>query len=153
MIVDRFCNPLAVFDVATCVLECFPANETECLKLQKLVYYYQAWHLVWSNERLFPQNVEVWMNGPFVPELQQYHKGELRIAAGDIPGSSSRLSADESDSVEKVVDYYGDYSSYYITQLVHQETPWKVARRESDGRFRKGQVIDPNVIKAYYGSL
>ncbi len=35
-------------------------------KLQKLVYYSKAWHLVWEGEPLFPEHIEAWANGPVV---------------------------------------------------------------------------------------
>ena len=28
------------------------------MKLQKLLYYAQAWHMVWEDELLFPENIE-----------------------------------------------------------------------------------------------
>ncbi|WP_307850044.1 MULTISPECIES: type II toxin-antitoxin system antitoxin SocA domain-containing protein [unclassified Saccharopolyspora] len=39
------------------------------MKLQKLVYYSQAWHLVWDERPLFDEPVQAWANGPVVPDL------------------------------------------------------------------------------------
>ena len=33
-------------------------------KLQKLVYYSQAWSLVLNNEKLFNEKIEAWVHGP-----------------------------------------------------------------------------------------
>src|SRR5829696_6466136 len=41
------------------------------LKLQKLVYYAQGFHLTTKGRPLFKENIEAWVHGPVVPEL--YH--------------------------------------------------------------------------------
>ena len=46
------------------------ANGGECLtnlKLQKLLYYQQGYHLAAFGTPLFEENVESWMYGPVVP--------------------------------------------------------------------------------------
>ncbi len=56
-----------VADVAAYILEkCGPMT---AMKLQKLVYYSQAWHLVWTEKPLFDNRIEAWANGPVVWEL------------------------------------------------------------------------------------
>ena len=37
------------------------------LKLQKLLYYCQAWHYTIFNEVLFDERIEAWTHGPVVP--------------------------------------------------------------------------------------
>ncbi|MFM6174756.1 MAG: Panacea domain-containing protein [Sphaerospermopsis kisseleviana] len=44
------------------------------LKLQKLVYYAQAWHLALFEQPLFNEDFEAWIHGPVVPELYHYYK-------------------------------------------------------------------------------
>jgi uncharacterized phage-associated protein len=49
------------------------------LKLQKLVYYAQAWHIVLQRQPLFPEAIEAWQRGPVVRSLwkeygQQHRK-------------------------------------------------------------------------------
>ena len=39
------------------------------LKLQKLLYYAQAWYLALHNEPLFPESIEAWVHGPAVPPV------------------------------------------------------------------------------------
>jgi uncharacterized phage-associated protein len=36
-------------------------------RLQKLVYYSQAWALVWEDKPLFRARIEAWPSGPVVP--------------------------------------------------------------------------------------
>jgi uncharacterized phage-associated protein len=42
------------------------------LKLQKLVYYAQGFHLALTEKPLFDEAIEAWEHGPVVPGL--YHK-------------------------------------------------------------------------------
>jgi len=60
-------------DVARYILE--RAGQMSAMKLQKLVYYSQAWHLVWRSRPLFPETVEAWAKGPVVRELYNVHRG------------------------------------------------------------------------------
>src|SRR5437016_8859052 len=45
------------------------------LKLQKLLYYAQAWYLALHNEPLFPESIEAWVHGPAVPPVYGKFKG------------------------------------------------------------------------------
>ena len=49
-------------------------------KLHKLLYYAQAWHLVWEEAPLFPERIEAWGNGPVVSALYPLHKGLFTIS-------------------------------------------------------------------------
>ena len=53
---------IRVFDVAAYILE--QKGSMTTMKLQKLVYYSQAWSLVWDEKPLFEEAIEAWANGP-----------------------------------------------------------------------------------------
>ena len=59
------------------------------MKLQKLVYYSQAWSLVWDEKPLFEENVETWANGSVVRDLFDYHRGMYEIST--MPIGNPRL--------------------------------------------------------------
>ena len=52
------------------------------MKLQKLVYYCQAWHLAWEGRALFPEAIQAWASGPVCPELYVLHQGYFTVQAG-----------------------------------------------------------------------
>lgn len=54
-----------VFDVAAYILE--KKGEMTAWKLQKLVYYSQAWSLVWDQRPLFAERIEAWGQRASVP--------------------------------------------------------------------------------------
>ena len=68
-----------VHDVAAAILE--REGPMTAMKLQKLVYYCQAWHLVWDEEPLFPERIEAWANGPVVHALYDKHRGSFTVSS------------------------------------------------------------------------
>jgi uncharacterized phage-associated protein len=121
-------------------------------KLQKLVYYCQAWHLVWDDEPLFRGRIEAWANGPVVPALYQQHRGQFKVEKWP-SGRISNLTTSERDSIEVVLDHYGKLSGYALRELTHNEPPWREARAGLAPGERGKNVITLDSLAEYYGSL
>ena len=66
----------SALDVAQYILD--RRGPMTAMKLQKLVYYSQAWSIVWDDDVLFPERIWAWKNGPVVRELWEAHFGENR---------------------------------------------------------------------------
>lgn len=115
-----------VQDVAAYVLQ--QRGPMTAMKLQKLCYYSQAWHLVWEDQPLFGSRIEAWANGPVIPELYRMHQGQLEIEAGEIPGDAQQLAPDEASTVDAVLEFYGDMTAHELSDLTHREDPWRAAR-------------------------
>jgi uncharacterized phage-associated protein len=96
------------------------------LKLQKLLYYGQAVHLVLNNKTpLFWEDIEAWDYGPVVPQVyKEYRWHGLEILPPPKNNNSLKLTAVEIMSVDMVLDYYGDMSGVALISQTHQETPW-----------------------------
>jgi uncharacterized phage-associated protein len=140
----------SVFDVASYILS--RQGPMTTWKLQKLVYYSQAWSLVWDERPLFPERIEAWANGPVCPDLYSLHRGQFRVATINA-GDASNLSVDELDTIEAVLSYYGDKSAQWLSDLTHAEAPWRKAR----GNLPQGTTccaeITHDEMAAYYESL
>ncbi|MDY6802276.1 MAG: DUF4065 domain-containing protein, partial [Cyanobacteriota bacterium] len=54
-----------VMDVAAYILK--KLGPLSAMKLHKLLYYSQAWSLVWDEQPLFSERIEAWANGPVIP--------------------------------------------------------------------------------------
>ena len=67
-----------VFDVAQYILE--KHGEMTAMKLQKLVYYAQAWHIAWTDGPLFDNRIEAWADGPVCPDLFQLHRQAFQLS-------------------------------------------------------------------------
>jgi len=97
---------MSVFDVAAYILE--RCGEMSTMKLQKLVYYSQAWSLVWDDEPLFEENIEAWANGPVVPSLYNRHRGYFKVTNSIINGNPDLLNEDQKETVRVVCEAYGN---------------------------------------------
>ncbi len=140
-----------VIDVAEYILG--KLGQMPAMKLQKLVYYSQAWHAVWSDSPLFNERIEAWANGPVVPHLYASHRQQFILTPGQFHGDASSLSTDEADSVNKVLSHYGERTSQWLSDLTHMEAPWQDARKGLAPGERSDNQIELGAIVEYYGSL
>lgn len=143
---------VSALDVAQYILKQSGAMTT--WKLQKLVYYSQAWSLVWDDVPLFPERIEAWANGPVVPDLYQLHRGNFtvdRIAGGN----PTALSDDERETIDAVLGTYGDRSPQWLSDLTHGERPWRDARDRAGLALgeRGSEQITLEEMAEYYGGL
>lgn len=141
---------IQVFDVAAYILERIGTMTT--MKLQKLVYYSQAWSLVWDEEPLFEENIEAWANGPVVRELFDYHRGMYEILSMPI-GNPRLLNEVQQETVDAVLEYYGNKSAQWLIELTHMEDPWIQARKGLPPLERGNRVIPLDTMADYYSSL
>ncbi len=140
----------SVFDVSAYILD--RQGPMTTWKLQKLVYYSQAWTLVWDDDVLFPEEIEAWANGPVVQELYHAHRGKYRVSC--LPkGNADALTKDERETVDAVLGFYGDKSPQWLSDLTHMEDPWQSARRDVPDGVRGDAVIAKEDLAEYYGSL
>ena len=139
-----------VLDVAAYVLHQHGPMTT--WKLQKLVYYCQAWSLVWDEDVIFPEEIEAWANGPVVRELYNAHKGRYRVSRIR-HGDPDVLIDDQRETADIVLSFYGDKSSQWLSDLTHMEDPWREARRGVPDGVRGNNVIPKEHLAEFYGSL
>ncbi len=127
-------------------------GRTPAIKLHKLLYYSQAWSLVWDDRPLFRDRIEAWANGPVVPRVYALHRGSYYVVKCG-KGDPEKLDKDAVETVDAVVKYYGRRSSAYLSSLTHQEDPWKLARKGLAPGQRGNRTITWASMAMYYGSL
>jgi uncharacterized phage-associated protein len=111
------------------------ANESEPdyltnLRLQKLLYYAQAWSLVMRKKPIFSQSIEAWVHGPVVREVyaQYADNGDRVISPDGIDATKIKLTPEERSFVGSVWESYKGYSASKLREMTHQEEPWINAR-------------------------
>lgn len=139
-----------VFDVARYILH--RQGPMTTMKLQKLVYYCQAWSLVWDEEPLFEEEIQAWASGPVVRALYDEHRGMYNIY--DIPkGDIDSLTREQRATIDIVLATYGNKSAQWLADLTHMEKPWNDARTG----YEPGENCENEITKAsmaeYYSSL
>jgi len=142
-------NRAGVLDVAEHILaRCGPMT---AMKLEKLVYYSQAWSLVWDEQPLFAEKIEAWANGPVAPALYDAHRGKYLVES--VGGCPERLTPIQRESVDAVLEFYGDKSSQWLSDLTHSEDPWRDARSGIPDGKRASVEITHAAMADYYSSL
>lgn len=139
-------------DVASYILK--KCGTIPAMKLHKLVYYSQAWSLVWDDKPVFHDRIEAWANGPVVRSLYNRHKGRFRV--GSIRGGDWKLlDPEQRETIDAVLDYYGDKSSQWLSDLTHMEAPWQEARAKAGlaSGQRGNACITHASMAEYYSGL
>lgn len=139
-----------VFDIAEYILENQGSMTT--MKLQKLMYYCQAWSLIWDTKPLFPEQIQAWASGPVVPELYKVHRGQFEIDSLPV-GNKNKLTKDERETVDSVLSYYGGKEAQWLSDLTHLEKPWKETRIGKKPGENCTREITHAAMAEYYSSL
>jgi uncharacterized phage-associated protein len=141
---------VSAHDVAACIIA--KHGPLSAMKLQKLVYYAQAWSLVWDDRQLFSEPIEAWANGPVVRDLYERHRGRFELRDWQW-GNAATLDEDALDTVDAVLKFYGSKSAQYLSDLTHSEPPWADARKGVPDGERGAAEISLASMSEYYGSL
>ena len=122
-------------------------------KIQKLVYYAQAWSLAVYNEPLFSEEIEAWVHGPVVPSLYERFKvfgfGPISHNATN---TSDQFSKKQLRLLNDVWKVYGKYDAEYLELLTHSEMPWQKAREGISDVEHSSNKIDVEVMKEFYAT-
>lgn len=120
------------------------------LKLQKLVFYAQAWHLAIYGKPLFQEDFQAWVHGPVIPELYQKYKafGWQPISDEDTPDLPEAVEA----FLREVADEYFACDAYELEQMTHLEDPWKLAREGLMPDEPSERQIEKAWMQEYYGA-
>ena len=140
-----------VFDVAKYILE--KCGSMTPNKLQKLCYYAQAWHLAWEDKPLFGEDFQAWVNGPVCKELFNMTKGKFSVDVNDEPGDINNLNEIQKEDIDKVIEYYGNKTPQWLSQLTRMEEPWQKARKGVPIGVPSSNIITKESMLTYYKSL
>jgi uncharacterized phage-associated protein len=94
------------------------------LKVQKLLYYAQGFHLAVYGVPLFPEAIKAWAHGPVVPQVYHFYKER---GSGAIPVERVNLeaySAQVREHLDEVWAVYGQFTASKLETMTHNEPPW-----------------------------
>jgi uncharacterized phage-associated protein len=119
-------------------------------KLQKLLYYAQAWNLAVKNRPLFKEDIEAWVHGPTIRNIYDQYKtfGFGTITEKVDPKDIKELSKDE--LLGEVWKVYGKFDAEYLEMLTHNELPWQEAREGINEGIPSTNVISLETMRDYY---
>lgn len=125
--------------VANTILELAEKKSIEIspMKMQKLIYYAQAWYYFLNDEPLIDEHFSRWHYGPVIPSL--YHKLKY-YGANNITSKIGDLEFINNDTVfvepvikdnligqylDKILEVYGSFSAQQLSNMTHQQgTAW-----------------------------
>ena len=124
------------------------------LKLQKLVYYAQAWHLAMFGKPLFKHKIEAWLHGPVCrPVYERFrHLSWNPIPLDEVKSNAPALDHDTNNFLDEVWDVYGQYSAKKLEEMTHEEAPWQEARKGVSRGSPSQNLINEDAMRSYYGS-
>lgn len=121
--------------------------------LQKLMYYAQAWHLVFNNGKpLFDDAIEAWVHGPAIPRVYRHFNkfGYLPITTIADSEKMAILSPKEKSHLHDVWTAYGVFDADYLEALTHREAPWQRARKNLQPYQSSNALISLKSMQNYY---
>lgn len=136
-------------------------------KLQKLLYYTQAWHLVYFNKfNLFDEIPEAWVNGPVYRsvynewksiyanskiEVREDQKGDLDKYLEESV-KKLNLDSNQSEYLSSILNYYGLMSHEKLIMLTHKELPWNEARKGlGEFEYSNNRISTESMYSYYLG--
>jgi uncharacterized phage-associated protein len=124
------------------------------LKLQKLIYYAQAWYLALNNRSLFDEDMEAWVHGPVLPS--QYHRFSAfawKPILSDIQNPDLSKSAGVADHLTEILDVFGSETAVALELMTHRETPWLEARGGLAPDAISRNKISKTSMRDYYRAM
>lgn len=119
---------------ATLIARYIIRREAECsrsvsnLRLQKLLYFVQAYFFLSLDEPCFNNRIEAWDFGPVVPAV--YHKykrfGSMIIQENE-ECPVGDIDEEDCQRIDDMLDACADKTTRELVNISHQQAPWKLA--------------------------
>lgn len=132
------------------------------LKLQKLLFYVQAYHLAYFNADLISDEFEAWVHGPVSRKLYESLNGENTMYSdvfyeekNDAPNTTfdELLTNDQLQLIDDVIEELSSLTSLQLENMVHSEMPWQTARNGYSQADKCHVVIEKEAIRTFYKTL
>lgn len=138
------------------------------LKLQKMLYYSQAWFMVFLGREntLFKDIPQAWVNGPVYPVIYYEYKDKAANMCDHLESSVFfdgdpadglkyftdllNFDADKIELIESIVMLYGSQSQNNLILLTHSELPWAETRGNLPPYARSDKEIPLDLMYRYY---
>lgn len=129
------------------------------LKLQKLLYYVQAWHLAKNGSPLFDGKFQAWVHGPVNRQVYDRFRdthslySPVTVASLRDGFARDKLAGAHRAHIDEILEAYGDYTGTQLEDMTHDEQPWVEARGNLKDYERCETEIAEQTMLGYYQSL
>jgi len=121
-------------------------------KLQKLLYYAQAWHLAFYDAPLFGEKFEAWIYGPAIPSVYWRFK-PFSISDLPVQREPPALDAETTQFLDQVASEYLALDEYELEWLSRREPPWVNARGRLDIDEHCTTELSEEDMRSYFRRL
>ena len=113
------------------------------LKLQKLVYFSQGFHLGIFDKPLFVEQIRAWLHGPVIPVLwKKYSDFDSNSLPLPDTFEQSKFSDEAIELLDEIYEVFGQFSAWKLRDISHIQPPWKKTKRNG--------VITHRAMKEYF---
>ncbi|MBF6358207.1 SocA family protein [Nocardia higoensis] len=122
-------------------------------KLEKLLYFSQAWHLAWDGRPMFEDKFQAWIDGPVQPTVFRVNKYDRAGQwSTELPGADpDALHPQAAAVVNAVLGFYAELSKTDLVELSHEQ-PWRIARGPLPDDVPGNAEMSNTEIKRWYTS-
>lgn len=128
------------------------------LKLQKLLYYTDAYHLAYFETELIAENFEAWVHGPVCKEVYEALKDRSKLYSEiGFNGSYNpeelivkSITEDQLDLISQVNNELATWSAIDLESATHSETPWLEARMGLNPAAKSNNIISKQTMREFY---
>lgn len=121
------------------------------LKLQKLLYYCEGYHLAYFEKSIIETEFEAWVHGPVSPIIYHEFKGSSILYSdiafeGDYNPNEiveETITSDQLGLLSDVLQELSKWTGFQLENSTHQEFPWLEARKG----YSPGEICDVNISK------
>lgn len=111
------------------------------LKLQKLLYYAQGYHLAIYGKPLFKDKIAAWKHGPVVLNVYHHFK-ECGEGAIPLPREITTFDAEVNKFLDEIYKVFGQFSAWKLRNMTHDEPPWS--------ETKQSEFITNESLKTYF---
>lgn len=131
------------------------------LKLQKLLYYVQAFHLAYFDRPVIKEDFQAWLHGPVCrPVFERYRSRSLlhvefiyirpegeRTPSEVLP---NLIHDDQFHLIKEVIDGYAKLTGAELEELTHKDAPWIDARKGYAQEDHCDEIIPKESMRLFY---
>ncbi len=151
---------IEIDQLANCVLTYFSQNDLKIspLKLQKMIYFIQAWHIAYFNkESLIVDTPQAWVNGPVYKRLYDKYKNDYYskdniVTTIRVNINNLDLEFKQKELISAVLDRYSILDESKLVLLTHSDAPWNEAREGLQAFEPSSNPITIEMMYKFYSS-
>lgn len=131
------------------------------LKIQKILFYIQAYHLAYFDKPIIEDDFQAWVHGPVSRKIYDSAKDlsilhtELQFVLEQNEKSpidivNHTLTSSQIELIDDVIDELKSLSGLQLENMTHSEQPWLFARRGYEAGERCNVIIPNDLIRDFY---